>query len=148
MRRFHFTLLALPCALLLLSMPLAAQQVYKWKDAKGRTQYSSVPPTTGSYEAREVDHHKAPVVAASATSNPDPVCDQARANLVLLKGQASVQLDSDGDGKPDKTLSEAERADQVALTEATLKVRCMASAPVPAPEDASEGDSDPEPEEM
>src|SRR5690606_7672117 len=36
--------LALPCALLLAAAPLAAQQVYKWKDANGVTQYTSSPP--------------------------------------------------------------------------------------------------------
>lgn len=147
MRRFRFAILALPCALLL-SMPLAAQQVYKWKDATGVTQYSTVPPQTGSYEAREVDHHKAPVAAGANKPSEDPACAQARSNLALLKGKARVQLDSDGDGKPDKTLSDAERADQVALTEATLKVRCSAAPPATAPEDQPEDQSDAEPEEM
>ena len=127
--RFHrLALAALPCALLLLSMPLAAQQVYKWKDAKGVTQYTSTPPVAGGYESRQVDQHQAPPVAAAKRAE-DPACAQARSNLVLLQGKSKLQVDSDGDGKPDKTLSDADRADQMALTEATIKVKCAATPP-------------------
>src|SRR5690606_28232647 len=48
MRRLRTAIaLALPCALLLAAAPLAAQQVYKWKDANGVTQYTSTPPPEG-----------------------------------------------------------------------------------------------------
>lgn len=133
MRRHRLALAALPCALLLLSMPLAAQQVYKWKDANGVTQYGATPPPKGNYEAREVDNRPAPEAQAKAGPAEDPACTIARGNVVLLKGKAPVGSDSDGDGKPDKPFSEAERADQLALAEATAKVKC-ATAPAAKPQ--------------
>ena len=48
--------------------------------------------------------------------------------MELLQGKAAVQLDSDGDGKPDKTLSDADRANQLQLAQATLKVSCADTA--------------------
>src|SRR5690606_5982607 len=127
--------LALPCALLLASAPLAAQQVYKWKDANGVTQYTSTPPPEGSaYETRQVDNrHRAPQAADEAPAE-DPGCAIARGNLALLNGMTTLSPDEDGDGRPDRTYSDAERADQVALAEAAIKVRCTKPASAPAPE--------------
>lgn len=138
MRRLRLALAALPCALLLLSMPLAAQQVYKWKDANGVTQYGATPPAKGSYEAREIDNRQAAAPADRASAQPrpeNPDCATARSNLALLGAKAPLQVDSDGDGKPDKTLTEADRTNQRALMEATIKVKC---APAPAPQDEPE----------
>ena len=143
MRFPRLVLAALPCALLLLSLPLAAQQVYKWKDAKGVTQYTATPPPQGGYETRRVDQHQAPPATAEKPAE-DPACAQARSNLALLKGQSKLQVDSDGDGKPDKTLSDADRADQRALTEATIKVKCAAAPPPPAESDDEAGEEEPE----
>lgn len=141
MRRHRLALAALPCALLL-SMPLSAQQVYKWKDANGVTQYSSTPPPEGRrFETREVDHRAAAPApraqeAASGQEPPeasaeDPACATARTNLALLGTSASLRVDSDGDGKPDKTLDDQDRANQRALMEATIKVRCAAAPAQP-----------------
>ena len=140
MRRHRFALAALPCALLLLSLPLAAQQVYKWKDANGVTQYGATPPPKGSYEAREIDTRQPaePVVPARPRENAvDPACSTARTNLALLGAKSPLQVDSDGDGKPDRTLTEEDRADQRALMEATIKVKCVA-APAAEPQDEPE----------
>jgi hypothetical protein len=125
--------LALPCALLLASAPLAAQQVYKWKDANGVTQYTSTPPPEGStYETREVDNrHPAPQAADEAPAE-DPGCAIARGNLALLNGLDKLGPDEDGDGRPDRTYTDAERADQVALAEAAIKVRCTTPPAAPA----------------
>ena len=105
--------------------PAAAQTVYKWKDARGVTHYSERPPASGDYSTR--DEVRDPVAAAatpgeaSRQSGPDPRCTTARNNLATLQGQNAVQMDSDGDGKPDKTLSDAERASQIELARSTLK---------------------------
>ncbi len=120
---------ALSCALLLLSTPLAAQQVYKWKDANGVTQYGATPPAKGSYEAREIDNRQAEPAAQSPAQPQaeDPGCSTARSNLALLGAKSPLRVDSDGDGKPDKTLTEEDRANQRALMEATIKVKCAAA---------------------
>ena len=51
----------------------------------------------------------------------------SRENLAVLDGQNSVQMDTDGDGKPDKTLSDAERKAQRDVAEASIKANCTAS---------------------
>ena len=132
-------------AALLAPPQAAAQQVYKWKDAAGVTHFTADPPPQGQhYEAREVDHHQAVPQADGASANgdagtpratrEDPACATARGNLALLEGKAQVTVDSNGDGKPDRPLSEAERANQRKLAEATLAVKCAGSAPAQAPE--------------
>jgi hypothetical protein len=140
--------LGLPLALLLpaalASAPLAAQQVYKWKDAAGVTHFTADPPPQGQhYEAREVDHHQAtarPEQAATdvgdAAARPaeDPGCATARGNLDLLNGKAQVMVDSNGDGKPDKPLAGDEREKQRKLAEATIAVKCAGGTPAQAPE--------------
>lgn len=131
-------------AMALASAPVAAQQVYKWKDAAGVTHFTAEPPPGGQhYEAREVDHHEAvPQAPQAATDNrdarpattEDPGCATARGNLELLKGKAQLTVDSNGDGKPDKPLADADRAKQRALAEATIAAKCSATAPAQAPE--------------
>jgi hypothetical protein len=133
-------LAALPCVLLLLCMPLSAQQVYKWKDANGVTQYGATPPAKGSYETRELGNRQAATPAAEAAVQPpaeDPACATARSNLALLGAKSPLQVDSDGDGKADKTLTEEDRANQRALMEATIKVKC-AAAPAAGQQDEPE----------
>jgi hypothetical protein len=137
---------ALALAAALLAPPqAAAQQVYKWKDAAGVTHFTAEPPPQGQhYEAREVDHHQAVPQAGDASGSggdgtpratrEDPGCATARSNLALLDGKAQVTVDSNGDGKPDRPLSEAERANQRKLAEATIAVKCAGSAPAQAPE--------------
>ena len=135
---------ALLGAMSLASPPLAAQQVYKWKDAAGVTHFTAEPPPKGQhYEAREVDHHDAvPLAPQAATGDDgarratteDPGCATARSNLELLKGTAKVTVDSNGDGKPDKPLADADRAKQRALAEATLAAKCSGGAPAQAAE--------------
>jgi len=131
---------------LLASAPLAAQQVYKWKDAAGVTHFTADPPPQGQhYEAREVDHHEAVPQAAQSGSDStdanarpdaaeDPGCATARGNLELLKGKSKVMVDSNGDGKPDKPLADADRAKQRQLAEATIAVKCSGDAPAQAAE--------------
>jgi len=122
-------------ALCLAAAAVSAQSkaAYQWKDANGVTQYSSTPPPQGDYKVRAVNTQGASLAAAAkpAQAAEDPQCATARANLKLLGGKAEVKLDSDGDGKPDKTLSAEDRANQTALAEATLKASCAAPAAKP-----------------
>lgn len=134
---------AVLAAALLASAPLAAQQVYKWKDAAGVTHFTAQPPPQGQhYEAREVDHHEAVPQAKSGSEDEapaprageDPACAPARSNLALLQGKALVTVDSNGDGKPDKPLSDADREKQRKLAEAVIAVKCAGGASAQAPE--------------
>jgi len=107
--------------------PASAGEVYQWKDAKGVTHYSQTPPPQGAYQQRDISSAGRPTqattqVAKAATDNPQ--CTTARKNIEALKGQAAVQQDTDGDGKPDKTLSDADRANQLELALATVKATC------------------------
>src|SRR3546814_3664725 len=58
-----------------------------------------------------------------------PQCATSRANIALLEGKAPVQQDTDGDGKPDKTLDDTERANQLNLARALLKANCPGNEP-------------------
>ena len=126
MRRLrHAIVLALPCTLLLASAPLAAQQVYKWKDANGVAQYTSTPPPEGSdYEIRKIRERRPAAPPAGDTAPEDPACAIARGNLALLNGLERLGPDQDGDGQPDRIYTDAQRADQVALAEAAIRARC------------------------
>jgi hypothetical protein len=126
---------------LLASAPLAAQQVYKWKDASGVTHFTSEPPPKGQqYETREVDHHQAVPAATDAgtagdAAKPraeDPGCATARNNLRLLAGEGTLSMDTDRSGKP-KVLSDADRTRQRNLAQAIIDAKCGA-APAQAPE--------------
>jgi hypothetical protein len=125
----------------------SAGDVYQWKDAKGITHYSNTPPANGTYKTRVVhaDDTPAPApapanttAAASATPAPapaaapaaeakpgeDPGCAIARKDVELLQAQAPVLMDSDGDGKPDKILSDEDRAKHLQVAQSALKGRC------------------------
>jgi len=117
---------ALAGPLLLAALPAPAQQVYQWKDANGVTQYSGTPPTGVEYQVRDIRVRDGEPAAAPAAPAEDPGCTVARENLALLGGKEAVSVDSNGDGKPDRNLDEAERAAQRELAEATIKVKCAA----------------------
>ncbi|RZA33118.1 MAG: DUF4124 domain-containing protein [Lysobacteraceae bacterium] len=109
-----------------------AQKVYQWKDAKGVTHYSDSPPPNQQVKDRRIDNRGEPIAEAAAAgkSVENPQCTTARANLQLLGGKSTVQQDTDGDGKPDRTLSEDDRANQRELATAAVKAYCT---PAPAP---------------
>lgn len=116
------------CLLLLaagLCASAAATNVYQWKDAKGVTHSSDNPPAGQKYETRRLDTRDQTVEAAApAEAKPDPKCATAQKNQALLATDAPVQQDTDGDGKPDKTLSPDERAAQKGLADAAVKAYC------------------------
>lgn len=62
--------------------------------------------------------------AAAANTQESAACKRARENLAVLDGQNSVQMDTDGDGQPDKILSNEERSAQREVAEASIKANC------------------------
>ncbi|MFT3897049.1 MAG: DUF4124 domain-containing protein [Thermomonas sp.] len=125
--------------LVLASATAHAAGIYQWKDAKGVTHYTDTPPPSSEYKQRNIYNPGTGQPTAKPAENP--TCTTARNNLAVLNSQQNVQLDSDGDGKPDKTLSDSDRANQLALAQATLNISCTNSAPasVSAPAPASKG---------
>lgn len=123
--------LAIATALALATCVLApgahAQQVYKWKDANGATRYTQTPPPKGAYTVKAVQ--KGPPAPAAKPALPaEPAqCATARNNVLMLQGKNTVQMDSDGDGKPDRVLGDEDRANQLALAQATLKANNCAA---------------------
>lgn len=135
-----------PCTRLLLAaavaacaLPAAAGKVYQWKDANGVTHYSDEPPPRGAYSDREISTSDPAVIAPAAEPAAVPaadadVCTQARLNLLRLQSGEPVGLDADGDGQPDAPLTDAGRAEQMALAQRAIAARCPdAAAPPTAP---------------
>ncbi|AWH39164.1 DUF4124 domain-containing protein [Stenotrophomonas sp. ZAC14D1_NAIMI4_6] len=115
----------LGCLLLLASANAVAGPVYKWKDAKGVTQYSETPPAGAKYETREQARGTQPAAPAAAEAAPVPEqCSTARANVTLLAGTGPVMQDTDGDGKADTALTPEQRSAQKGLAEAAIKAYC------------------------
>ncbi|MGH8027338.1 MAG: DUF4124 domain-containing protein [Pseudoxanthomonas sp.] len=107
-----------------------AGKIYQWKDAQGVTHFSDSPPPNGQAQDRRIDNRGEPVpqAAAAGKSVENPTCTTAKRNLEVLSGKATVQQDSDGDGKPDKTLTEDDRGAQRNLAEAAVKAYCQPAA--------------------
>ncbi|MEN5275046.1 DUF4124 domain-containing protein [Stenotrophomonas lactitubi] len=111
--------------LLLASTTALAGPVYKWKDAKGVTQYSETPPAGAKYETRAQARTPATDAAPEPSAAPVPEqCSTARANVALLEGSGQVMHDTDGDGKADTALTPEQRSAQKGLAEAAIKAYC------------------------
>ncbi len=110
--------------LVLASATAQAAGIYQWKDAKGVTHYTDTPPPDSGYRQRNIYHPDSDPPATAAKPAENPACATARKNIALLNSKQNVQLDSDGDGKPDKALSDNDRANQLALAQATLSTSC------------------------
>lgn len=112
---------------LLLATPVLAQQqqrVYQWKDANGVTHYTDTPPSQ-SHQTRDIDVRSGTTAGTIPAKNEDsPQCTNARSNLSRLQGSGSVGIDTNGDGKPDRNLSDAERKSQLELNQAGVKAFC------------------------
>ena len=118
------------CLLLLVSATATAGPLYKWKDANGVTQYSQTPPPQGKFAARSIYHREQaaegqPVADAAPTESKQ--CLTARGNIELLQSGAKLQLDSDGDGKPDKDLDDSARSEQLRIAQTVARVNCSPS---------------------
>ena len=120
---------AVAIALLLVAAPGLAQQqrVYQWKDANGVTHYSQTPPPQGKFQSRSI-YHREPAAdgqpAAAGESVESPQCVTARKNIDLLMSGAKLQMDSDGDGKPDRDLSDTDREKQLQIAQTVSRVNC------------------------
>jgi len=118
----------LTALLLLASATASADTVYKWKDANGVTQYSEKPPAGQKYEAREVQARDPVPRETAAAPAENKACTDARGNLSLLNGSGKVMQDTDGDGKADTALTEAQRSAQKTLAEAAIQAYCTPKA--------------------
>lgn len=121
---------AIALALLLVAAPSLAQQqrVYQWKDAKGVTHYTDLPPTQ-AHRSRDIDNRGSATEIATIKPVENEQCANSRSNLERLKANETVGVDTDGDGKSDRNLSSDERASQIELNQAAIKAYCPASAP-------------------
>lgn len=133
-------LIAGACACLL-PLAAAAQQdrVYTWTDANGVTHYSESPPASGAYQERTFSRSGAsgpverdPRQDPEAGTGDDPAasedCRRARHNLEVLGGEANVVIDR-GDGETGQPLDETERANQLELASAEVRIYCGDGAP-------------------
>ncbi|MCC7247155.1 MAG: DUF4124 domain-containing protein [Lysobacter sp.] len=132
--RTAFAAATLATALALCLGPSAAAlagDVYTWKDANGVTHYSQTPPQAGSSNYRMFVYAKreGPKTEASAENQQ---CATARSNAELLKSGKPLRRDTNGDGKPDADMPEAERAQQLELAQMVLRTSCAAKAPTRA----------------
>ena len=120
--------------LVLASATAQAAGIYQWKDARGVTHYTDTPPPDSQYRQRNIYHPESDAQpAASKGPAENPACATARNNIALLGSKQNIQIDSDGDGKPDKALDDQGRANQLALAQATLATSCSSGAqPAPA----------------
>ena len=124
----HRTALACLCLFAFAPGGACAQTggVYKWKDARGVTHYSDMPPPAGHYGSVQTN-------AAARVTTPakvDPRCTIARSNIQQLNsGNADIGLDANRDGKPDAPLLPAMRADQLRMAEAAARNFCTPAAP-------------------
>lgn len=117
-------------ALLLAAAPTLAQQqrVYQWKDANGVTHYTDLPPTQ-AHQRRDIDNRGSTTEIATVKPAENEQCAGSRANLQKLQANQTIGVDTNGDGKSDRTLSSDERASQIELNQAAIKAYCPASKP-------------------
>ncbi|GAB3753877.1 DUF4124 domain-containing protein [Lysobacter olei] len=131
MRRPAFRPSILPAVALVLgaALPAHAGQVYQWKDAKGVTHYSDFPPPGQKATQRNLDP-RAPAAPSKPVVNAD--CSNARSNLAILKGTGPVGLDANRDGKHERELTPAERAERTAKAEQAVKTYCEGGPVTPS----------------
>ena len=116
--------------LVLASATAQAAGIYQWKDARGVTHYTDTPPPDSQYRQRNIYHPESDAQpAASKGPAENPACATARNNIALLGSKQNVQVDSDGDGKPDGDLTDQERAAQTELNQAAVKAYCPPAKP-------------------
>ncbi len=123
------SLTAIAALLLATALPSDAQQrVYQWKDAKGVTHYTDMPPPQ-AHKARDIDTRGSATAVSAVKQDENPQCLDARANLLRLQGSQTVGVDTNGDGKADRNLSAEERSAQTDLNQAAVKAYCPSSKP-------------------
>ena len=117
--------LALALALAAAASPAPAQQqrVYQWKDANGVTHYTDVAPKQ-PHQARDIEVKDGQPAPKTANAPENAQCSNARANLERLQGRDEIDIDTNGDGKPDRNLTADERKAQLELNQAAVKAFC------------------------
>lgn len=117
---------------LLISLPLAAGELYQWKDAKGVTHYSDAPPPSGSYQNRRINDTGPRAEAAgendAAVAPESSECSVARANLALLESDGPLRMKSTADGEA-TILTAEQREAQKKMAEASIKAYCKQPEP-------------------
>lgn len=117
--------------------PAWSAEVFKWTDENGVTHYSDAPPEGRRYDTLNVRGQATSTVdpaaaatpapgadaAATAKSNAQSNCEIARKNAKTFAESQNVQMDRDGDGKPE-SLSEADKAKELARTEELIRIYC------------------------
>ena len=107
----------------------AQDPVYTWVDANGVRHYAQTPPDGVQYETRGIRDRTVgteanrPPAAPARTTEEVIACDRARVALQQLSGPALVEMDKDGDGKPEP-LSPEEKAQQRRLSEQAVAAYC------------------------
>ena len=118
----------------LVAAPALAGEVYKWKDAQGVTHYSDAPPAGSNYESREIRHR--PGMPAQSQEEPKATettsCTESRTMLAQLQAGDPIGLDADGDGKADGALTDAQKAAQQNVAEASISANCTSAEAPPA----------------
>ena len=131
MTRLHAFAAALA---LLLAAPsaFAQESVYTWVDAQGVRHYSQTPPDGVRYETRGIrDRPVGTSASTGAPATPAPpaadqiACDRARLSLAQLDSNTPLEMDKDGDGKPEALTAE-DRAAQRRLAEQAIRAYCVA----------------------
>ena len=123
------SLTAIAALLLATALPSDAQQrVYQWKDAKGVTHYTDMPPPQ-AHKARDIDNRGSATAVSAVKQDENPQCLDARANLLRLQGSQTVGVDTNGDGKADRNLIPEERTAQTDLNQAAVKAYCPSAKP-------------------
>ena len=121
---------ALTLCLALLPLTTSAKdRVYRWTDSKGVVHYSQTQPDKIKSQAKDVRTGKAsapgkPIVVPKTADQL--ACERAQINADILAGPQQVQLDKDGDGKPE-TLTTAERTDAKAMNARLVGAYCKGS---------------------
>lgn len=118
-------------ALFATSPTLNAQDpVYTWVDGNGVRHYAQTPPEGVKYETRGVRDQS---VGTEATQAPEPAepqrpddrvaCERARLALDQLNSDVPLEMDRDGDGKPEP-VDATQRAEQKRLAEQAVRAYC------------------------
>ena len=121
-------------ALAAVAPPLQAQDdpVYTWVDATGVRHYAQTPPEGVKYETRGVrdqtvgsEATKAPEAAGPQRPDDRVACERARLALDQLNSDVPLEMDRDGDGKPEP-IDATQRAEQKRLAEQAVRAYCAA----------------------
>ena len=122
---------------------MAADPVYKWKDAKGQSHYSQTPPPGQQYETITPSGESTPSPSTPGTyttqaapaaptppTKPHPNlaarlknCDTARSNVATLTNNPTAPIDTKGTGKPTDVTSD-QRAAELAHAKQQVSQYC------------------------